>query len=379
MARAVCGQELILIDSRTTRNIMLLIVFSALMVWVVINAGPIWQGLRTFASFFNSLIIGIVIAFILNRPCMFIDNHLGLRDKYPSLNRGLAIILTYLMVLLIMVTLIMFVVPQIIDSIQQYVQRMSSYAANSQGWLDRITSTLQLQNVDLSSLSHQLLASVQKFTENLSLVVTSIIGITAGVISYIFTLFIALIFSVYLLAGKETILNNSKKVCRIYLPPRIYSTLVYVYHVTVDVFNKFVYGQLSEAVILGVLCFIGMLVLRFEYPVMISTLVGVTALVPMIGAYIGGAIAVFVLVLVSPMQALWFVVFLVILQQFEGNIIYPRVVGSSLGLPGIWVLLATIIGSGLAGPLGILLGVPIATILYTLLKNDVRKSETVEM
>ncbi len=369
---------MISIDYRTTRNVVLLIVFAAIAILVVINAGPIWQGLRTFASFFNSLIIGVVIAFILNRPCMFIDSHLGLREKHPSLNRMLAIILTYLLVLLIMFTLIMFVVPQIIDSIQQYIQRMSSYAANSQGWLDRITNTLQLQNIDLSSLSRQLLTSVQKFTENISLVLTSIVGITAGVISFIFTLFIALIFSVYLLAGKESILDNCKKVCRIYLPPRIYSTLVYIYHVTVDVFNKFVYGQLSEAVILGVLCFIGMLMLRFQYPVMISTLVGITALVPMIGAYIGGAIAVFVLVLVSPMQALWFIVFLAVLQQFEGNIIYPRVVGSSLGLPGIWVLLATIIGSGLAGPLGILLGVPIATILYTLLKNDVKRKEALE-
>lgn len=361
-----------------TRNIILLIVFAALIVLVVINAGPIWTGLRTFGSYFNSLLLGIVIAFILNRPCMFIDDHLGLKKTHPALSRNLAIIFTYLMVMLIIFTLIMFVVPQIIDSIQQFVHRLSSYTANSQEWLDRITGILQLQSVDLASLSHQLLTSIQRFTENISLVFTSIVGITAGVINFIFTFFIALIFSIYLLAGKETILENSKTVFRVYLSPRVYSRLAYVYHITVDVFNKFVYGQLSEAVILGFLCFAGMLMLRFEYPVMISTLVGVTALVPMIGAYIGGAIAVFVLVLVSPVQALWFVVFLVILQQFEGNVIYPRVVGGSLGLPGIWVLLATIIGSGLAGPVGILLGVPIATILYTLLKNDVRQKESME-
>lgn len=357
---------------------MLLIAFAALMFWLALNAGPVWQGLQTFASFFNALIIGIAIAFIVNRPCMWIDQRLGLNRKMPALNRGLAIFITYLLLLLILATLTGFVVPQIIDSVQEFIQRMSVYAANSQDSLNRITEMLRLKTVDLSSLTSQMVDSIKQFTENLTGVFSSIVGITAGVISFLFTLFIALIFSIYLLADKEDILTNSQRVFRTYLPPGVYLKSLYVYHVVVDVFNKFVYGQLLEAVILGVLCFIGMLILGFEYPLMISTLVGVTALVPMVGAYIGGAIAVLVLALISPMQALWFVLFLAALQQMEGNLIYPRVVGGSLGLPGIWVLLATIVGAGLAGPLGILLGVPIATVLYTLLKNDVRKREILE-
>ncbi len=369
---------MITIKSRLVKQIMLLTAFAALMLWLAINAGLVWQGLRTFASFFNALIIGIAIAFVLNRPCMYIDQRLGLKKKMPALNRGLALLATYLIVLLIMSTLSVFVVPQIIDSIQQFIQRMSIYAANSQDWVNRITEMLRLQSIDLSALSSQLVDSIQAFAQNLTGVFSSIVGITAGVISFLFNLFIALIFSAYLLAGKESILANCKRVCRSYLPPRLYQKMLYVYHVTVDVFNKFVYGQLIEAVILGVLCFIGMLVLGFDYPLMISTLVGVTAVVPMIGAYIGGAIAVLVLALISPIQALWFILFLLVLQQLEGNLIYPRVVGGSLGLPGIWVLLATIVGSGLAGPLGILLGVPIATVLYTLLKNDVRRIEMLE-
>ncbi|MDD4776584.1 MAG: AI-2E family transporter, partial [Syntrophomonas sp.] len=290
----------------------------------------------------------------------------------------LALFLTYLMLLLVLATLTGFVVPQIIDSVQQFIQRMSIYASNSQDSLDRITAMLKLQTIDLSSLTSQMVESIKQFVQNLTGVFSSIVGITAGVISFLFNLFIALIFSIYLLADKENILANSKRVFRTYLPPGLYLRLLYVYHVAVDVFNKFVYGQLLEALIIGVLCFVGMLVMGFEYPLMISTLVGVTALVPMVGAYIGGAIAVLVLALISPTQALWFALFLMALQQLEGNLIYPRVVGGSLGLPGIWVLLATIVGAGLAGPLGILLGVPIATVLYTLLKNDVRKKEILE-
>lgn len=371
-------QEMVTIKSRLVKQIMLLIAFAAFMAWLAANTSLVWQGFKTFASFFNALLVGIAIAFILNKPCMYIDDRLGLKKKMPALNRGLAVMLTYLLVFLILFVLTMFVVPQIINSIQDFIQRVSTYAANSQAWMDRVSETLRLQKIDLSSFTTQLLDSIKGFTENLSGVVSSIIGITAGVIAFLFNLFIALIFSIYLLAGKESILRNCRRVCRSYLSDEIYGKLRYVYHVIVDVFNKFVYGQLTEAVILGVLCFAGMMVLGFDYPLMISTLVGVTALVPMIGAYIGGAISVWLLALISPIQALWFIVFLVVLQQLEGNLIYPRVVGGSLGLPGIWVLLATIVGSGLAGPLGILLGVPIATVLYTLLKNDVRRREILE-
>jgi len=369
---------MVTIKSRLVKQIMLLIAFAAFMAWLAANTSLVWQGFKTFASFFNALLVGIAIAFILNKPCMYIDDRLGLKKKMPALNRGLAVMLTYLLVFLILFVLTMFVVPQIINSIQDFIQRVSTYAANSQAWMDRVSETLRLQKIDLSSFTTQLLDSIKGFTENLSGVVSSIIGITAGVIAFLFNLFIALIFSIYLLAGKESILRNCRRVCRSYLSDEIYGKLRYVYHVIVDVFNKFVYGQLTEAVILGVLCFAGMMVLGFDYPLMISTLVGVTALVPMIGAYIGGAISVLLLALISPIQALWFIVFLVVLQQLEGNLIYPRVVGGSLGLPGIWVLLATIVGSGLAGPLGILLGVPIATVLYTLLKNDVRRREILE-
>ena len=371
-------QVKVIIGNRLIKQIMMLMAFAAFLAWLVVNAGPVWQVITRFVSFFNALLMGIAIAFILNRPCMYIDDHLGLKQNKPALNRGLAVLLTYMAVLVILAVLTMFVVPQIIDSIQQFIQRVSIYAANSQAWIDRITGTLRLQSVDVSSLTDQLLGSIKGFTDNLSGMVSSIVGITAGVISFLFNLFVALIFSLYLLAGKESILENCRRVCRSYLPSGWYIKLRNVYHVTVDVFNKFVYGQLTEAVIIGVLCFIGMLVLGFDYPLMISTLVGVTALVPMIGAYIGGAISFLLLALISPIQALWFILFLVVLQQLEGNLIYPRVVGGSLGLPGIWVLLATIVGSGLAGPLGILLGVPIATVLYTLLKNDVHQREILE-
>lgn len=368
-------REMIVIRSRLVKQIMLLITFAAFMAWLVVNAGPVWEVVKTFASYFKALALGIAIAFILNRPCMYIDARLGLKARMPALNRGLAVLLTYLLLALILFILAMFVIPQIIASIQQYIHRMSIYIAGSQASIDRIAEMLRLQSIDLSFLGKQVLDSIKGFTENLSAVMAAIVGITTGVFSFLVNLLLALIFSLYLLAGKERLLSNCGRVCRSYLPPGIHDRLFYAYQVIVDVFDKFVYGQLAEAVIIGLLCFLGMLLLGFDYPLMVSTVVGVTALIPMIGAYIGGAVAVMVLALISPLQALWFILFLVILLQLEGHLIYPRVVGGSLGLPGIWVLLATIVGSGLAGPLGILLGVPLVTVFYILLKNDVHQRE----
>lgn len=149
--------------------------------------------------------------------------------------------------------------------------------------------------------------------------------------------------------------------------------LLSVTRLTADTFTRYVSGQLTEACILGVLCFLGMCLFQFDYAPLISVIIGVSALIPVAGAYIGAAVAVLLLVMIEPMQAVWFLIFLVVLQQLEGNIIYPRVVGTSLGLPGIWVLAAVTVGSSLLGFVGLVISVPVTAVLYTLLKGDLAR------
>ena len=160
-----------------------------------------------------------------------------------------------------------------------------------------------------------------------------------------------------------------------YLPEKIYGRSVYVLDVLNNAFRRYITGQCIEAVILSALCALGMIILRLPYATMIGALIAFTALIPVAGAYIGAAVGAFMIAMVSPMQAVVFLIFLVILQQLEGNLIYPKVVGSSLGLPGIWVLAAVVIGGGVLGVLGMLLGVPVAAAAYTLIKNDVAKKD----
>ncbi len=360
---------------------MLLIAYAAVLILVVINFGPIMQALGRFVGLFKSLFIGIAIAFILHKPCQYIERIMRntvLKNCKPAIIRGLAVLKTYFLAMLVIVILMLFIIPQLIESVRLFASNIGSYLENTQGMLNQAANLLQITHVDLSDLTDRLYQFLNQYTANLGGLFAGIIGVTAGIFGFLANLVLAMIFSIYLLASRESILGNCRAVSQAYLPHQIYEKARYVYQITVDTFDKYVYGQLTEAVILGVLTFIGMLIFSFDYPLMIGTLIGVTALVPIIGTYVGGLIAFLVLLMVSPLKALWFLVFLVILQQLENNLIYPRVVGDSLGLPGIWVLLAAIVGGGLGGPLGILLGVPLATVLYKLLKNDVKHRVSVE-
>lgn len=188
-----------------------------------------------------------------------------------------------------------------------------------------------------------------------------------------FTLVISLIFSIYLLMGKERLQHQADLVLKTYLKPLWYTRVCSSLSTLNGCFRRFIVGQCTEAVVLGLLCMGGMLLFRFPYATMVGTLIGFTALIPVAGAYIGAGVGAFLIFTVSPVKALLFLLFIVVLQQLEGNLIYPKVVGSSIGLPGIWVLAAVTVGGGMLGVLGMLLAVPLAATFYQLLRQDVRR------
>ena len=202
-----------------------------------------------------------------------------------------------------------------------------------------------------------------------------LISATGAILSAVVTGLLALVFSVYMLVGADKLIAQCRRLVVTYLPAKISGPVLTVARLTADTFTRYVSGQLTEAIILGCLCFLGMNIFRFSYAPLISVIIAVSALIPVAGAYIGAITAAILLLMISPMQAVWFLVFLIILQQLEGNLIYPRVVGTSIGLPGIWVLAAVTVGSALAGFVGLVVGVPITAVLYTLLKRDLRRRD----
>ena len=230
---------------------------------------------------------------------------------------------------------------------------------------------LKLGTLDLSSLKAPLQNLFDQVLAFLSDLGPHLLEFTSGLVSMVVTGVLALVFSIYMLSGKERLLSQCRRLLRAYVPPKFADPILDVVHLTGDTFTHFVTGQLIEACILGGLCSIGMLFIQPDYAPLIGVIIGSSALIPVAGAYIGAILSALLLLMVSPLKAVTFLIFLVILQQIEGNVIYPKVVGTSIGLPGIWVLAAVTVGGGLMGLVGVLLSVPIASVLYTLLRRDV--------
>ncbi len=249
------------------------------------------------------------------------------------------------------------------------------YLANVQGWYNDIIAYfhLDVEALDLSGLNDVLKNLFNYVLGFLSDLGPHLLELTSGIVSMVVTGVLSLVFSIYMLSGRDTLMSQCRRVLRAYVPARFADPLTDVVHLTADTFTRFVTGQLIEACILGGLCAAGMLFIQADYAPLIGVIIGASAIIPVAGAYIGAIVSALLLVMVSPIKALVFLVFLVVLQQIEGNVIYPKVVGTSIGLPGIWVLAAVTIGGGVGGLVGVLLSVPVASVLYALLRRDVHK------
>lgn len=293
----------------------------------------------------------------------------------PRAAQILAVVTVYLLAFGAIILLICMVVPELIRNLQLFAESVDQYLLEAQAALNGFMETFGFRPVDFSSLIDTVSQYLGTLSSVIDEMIPQIIEVTGGFISGVVNAFIAIILSVYLLSGKDRLLMQLRRTLKVYLAGRAHAFFGRLYRIVAQVFGDYVAGQCKEAVILGVLCFIGMTVLRLDYAALISTVIAVTALIPMLGAYIGGAVGVILLLFISPVKALIFLVFLIVLQQVEGNVIYPKVVGRKIGLPGLWVLLGITVGGGLFGIWGMLLAVPVTSVFYQLLKKDVKRRE----
>ena len=363
-------------DKKLFRSLLLLITFTVALVFLVVRFDDLWGAVRLVLSQLTPLFAGLAIAFMLSRPCVFfrrtLDKGLG-KTPLAGLSLPLAVALSYLLLIGVVAAIFAFVIPQLTSSVGRFAANLSGYLSQAQVWLNELMAWLHLEQLDLSQFGQNLKEFVNGLFSALSTAVPQLLSLTSGLVSVIVTMVLGLVFSVYMLSGKDTLLGQCRRVLKAYAPKKVCDVVFDVAALTAETFSRFVSGQITEACILGGLTFLGMVLLRLDYAPLIAVLIGVSALVPVVGAYVGAITSALLLVMVDPLDALIFLIFLVCLQQVEGNVIYPRVVGTSLGLPGIWVLTAVTVGGGLFDLAGVLLSVPVASILYTLLKRDVRK------
>lgn len=345
-----------------------------------------WDGAVSFLSLALSaatpLIIGAVIAYILNILMSFFERYYFPKSKSKAINnsrRIVCMLLAFLSLIGIVALIIGIVVPELINcakhlfaEVPKAVMDLLAYLEQNEMIEQYVIMLEEFLVENFSSMEDKLVNGAQSLLSGFGGVMSSVVSVVGSAFSSIVTLLVAIIFSIYILLGKETLGAQARKLITTYCK-KSSDKIFYVVDTLDDSFHHFIVGQCTEAVVLGVLCMVGMWIFRFPYAMMIGVLIGFTALIPVAGAYIGAGVGAFMMLTESPLTAVLFLVFIVVLQQLEGNLIYPKVVGNSIGLPGIWVLAAITIGGGLMGVFGMLLAVPIVAAIYKLIKADVKK------
>lgn len=331
------------------------------------------------------LIIGAALAYCINLLSSKLENFFWPKAQNKWANgfrRPAALLISLCLIIAIIAWVLRLVLPQFITAISGFFSSLPDLIDQFNKWLNNsnqasaISSQLETTQIDWNTIQSKIMKFV---STGLSGVFSSTISIFGSLSKGIFNFILALTFAIYLVSGKEVIGKRLNRVLDAFVSPKIMKKTRYVLHVANQSFSSFIAGQVTEAFILGTLCALGMWIFRFPNALSIGALVGMTALIPMIGAWIGGGVGFVLIAVTSPLQGILFVVYIIILQQLEGNLIYPRVVGGSIGLPGILVLVAITVGGGLAGIIGMLLSVPIVATVYQLIRNATLKKENIKI
>ena len=356
------------------RKILEIVILGIICYWGLNHYEMIFKSISKLISVIMPFILGFIIAFILNVLMIRVEkvlNKFFTTNKFQIIKRIASIILSILILLGVLLLVVKLVIPEILNAIKLIAASLPEVFETLEKWSKGDSGiSLQLKSffdtVDAQSLTSE-------FSEFAKIGFTGVLGSTVDILSMfvngIFNIIVGFVFAIYILMSKETLKRQTRKLLSTCLPPKITNKIIEIATISRTTFTNFIIGQTIEAIILGSLCALGMKIFGFPYAPMVGTLVGITAFIPIIGAFIGGGIGAFMIMTVDPMQALLFIIYLVILQQIEGDLIYPRVVGSSVGLPSIWVLFAVTVGGGLWGIVGVLFSVPTLSVIYLLLKE----------
>lgn len=356
-----------------------IVTYVIILAYAIFNFKNLISGATNIIGIISPFIIGIAIAFVLNlimvifekKIFSFLDNKKYI--KYSKFKRPLSVALTFILVFVVIIGLIRFIIPQLIDSISTLTNAVPAYMKSFEVLISKYVSHTEILNTVwnnfLSAWKEVLQFTGQILASSLSGVLNITLGFTSGLFNFIISLF----FAIYMLLNKEKLQLGMKKVLYAFSGKKFADKVMYLGKISNEAFSNYIGGQFIEAIIIGVLCFIGMIILNMPYALLISVIISVTALIPIFGAFIGTIPSAFIILIIDPIKALWFILFIIILQQIEGNLIYPKVVGGSIGLPPIWVILAMVIGGNTFGLIGILLGIPIFSVIYKVFKDIVDK------
>lgn len=360
---------------RLSRWILLMVLLCCIIVLGVSRLEQVSAAFKYIFRVLRPMLVGLIIAYVLNVPYSYFCRILFPHAKnkiWQKLRNPLALLISFVVLLAVLCGVIALVIPELIktgsfikDTISTVIQMVKDAGEGQTNFLTNFS-------IDWENVQQKVNGLIETGSEKLLGSAVSIFGAAAG---GLLDLVFSVVFAMYMLVGKERLIRQIKRLINSWLPEKLSGNVLHVAVVMNNSFRSFIVGQVTEAIILGLLCALGMMLLGLPHVLMISMMVCVCALVPIVGAYFSAIVGALLILIVDPTQAIIFLVFMIILQQLEGNLIYPKVVGGKLRLPGIWVLAAVTTGGGLAGPFGMLIGVPVAAGLYVLLKESTAKRE----
>lgn len=353
------------------RDIVTVMIIAALLILAIINVDYLWALVGQIISVLSPVLIGLAFAFLINLLMVKFEKVLWPEstNKWARrLRRPLAILLSLLLITLIIAFLLILVVPQLIDAGQTLVEVVPVWFNKAVDYLQQLSQEDPefVRNLE-AQVTSQGAALWERVQNNAASLGAGILNTGIGIFNGLFNVVIGLIIAVYILADKENLGRQVNRLVLAYFPEKVGRRFRTLTEVAEDVFSNYVIGQSIDAFILGVMCFIGMSLLGLPYAAMIATVVGFTNIVPIVGPYVGAMVGAFVLLTDGLPTVLIFIIFVVVIQQIDGNLIMPRVVGGSVGLPALWVLIAIIVMGGLFGFLGVLVAVPVASTIYRLM------------
>lgn len=394
------------LDKENTKQIIKIVVIAIVLLVALLNIEPVWNIFKTFLSILSPFIWGLAIAFILNIFMRFYEEKLfktKAKDRTRTNNskesnkkesvkcknnekateqketgktgikRALSITLSIITIVAVITIILLLIIPQFVEIIKNLIINMPSYLESLKTWAIDLTERVPeinnfIQNIQIDT--EALKEGVMNISKDvLDVTINQVSGLVGGIVNF----FIAVVFAVYILANKEGLKVQAKEFIYARVTKERADYILKVSRLARDSFRSFLTGQAKEAVILGVLCTLGMLILGIPYAGPVGALTALTAFIPIVGAFIGGFVGAILIVAVDPIKALIFIIFIIVLQQIEGNLIYPHVVGKNIGLPSIWVLVAITIGGSLFGIMGMIVGLPILSIIYAIVTENTNK------
>lgn len=362
------------VKDATFKEVLILVGLIILMLFILMNYSWLWETLMTLLGVVKPFIYGVCIAFIFNIPMQFFMRKLPPRKdgKKPKL---LAAMITLLCFILVITLIIWIIVPRIVDNIIMLLNNFDNYRAEVENFIEVLFANIGLEESAIDSLVNSLSDLSNQFIGVLQSLVPAMFNIVTTIASSITNVIFSILIAMYLVISKEVLIRQGDRIGKVLLNEKRYHVFKELMHLISDTFASFISGQGIEAVIIGVLCYIGCKILGIEYASIVSVIIGVTNMIPIFGAIIGTAFSALFIAFVNPIQGLVFLIFGICLQQFESNLIYPHVVGSSIGLPALWVLFAVTVGGGLFGVAGMIFGLPTFSVIYEVFRRYIIKKE----